>query len=72
MQRIYQEGSEQSVYMMKPRNQKCMIQAGVHSHILQLHGVEEMLVGRLGTTIYGCDLKDLGGAQAESAKDQYK
>jgi hypothetical protein len=36
------------------------------SHISQLHEVEEMPVGQLGTTIYGCDLKK------ETTKDQYK
>ena len=41
-------------------------------HISQLRGGEEMRAGRLGTTIYGGDLKDWGGAQAESAKDQYE
>ena len=58
--------------MMKPQNRKCMILAGVQSHISQLRGVEEMQAGRLDTTIYGGDLKDWGEAQAESAIDQYK
>ena len=60
--------------MMKPRNRKGTIlaRASVQSHISQLRGVEEMQVGRLGTTIYGGDLKDWGCAQAESAIDQYQ
>ena len=49
-----------------------MILAGVQSRISQLRGAEEMRAGRLDTTTYGGDLKDWGGAQAESAKDQYK
>jgi hypothetical protein len=58
--------------MMKPRNQKYMILAGVQSHISLLREVEEMRAGQLGTTIYDGDLKDWGGSRAESAKDQYK
>jgi hypothetical protein len=54
--------------MMKPQNQKCMILAGMLSHISQLHGVEEMSVGQLGTTIYGRDLNDLEG----TAEGQHK
>jgi hypothetical protein len=45
-----------------------MILADMLSHIFQLRGVEEMPVGQSGTTIYGCDLKDLEG----TAKGQYK
>ena len=56
--------------MMKPRNRKCTILDGVQSYISQQRGVEEMRAGRPGTTIYGGDLKDWGGVQAESAIDQ--
>jgi hypothetical protein len=51
---------------MEPQNQKCMILADMLSHISQLHGLEEMPVGQLGTTIYGCDLKDLEGTKKVS------
>jgi hypothetical protein len=54
--------------MMKPQNQKHMILAGMLSHIPQLHGVEEMPVDQLGTTIYSCDLNDLEGTE----NNQYK
>ena len=62
------------MYMMKPRNWKYMILAGVQSYISQPRGEEETRAGRWGTTIYGRDLKDWGDAQAEShgAIDQYK
>jgi hypothetical protein len=42
------QGTEQSVYTMKPRNQRHMIRACMLSHISQLHGAEEMRVGPVG------------------------
>jgi hypothetical protein len=49
--------------MTKLQNQKCMILAGMLSHISQLHGVEGMQVGQSGTTIYDHDLKDSEGTE---------
>jgi hypothetical protein len=54
--------------MMEPQNQKCMILVDMLIHISQLHGVEEMPVGQLGTTIHESDLKDLEGTE----KGKYK
>jgi hypothetical protein len=62
--------TEQLVYMMKPQNQRHMILACMLNHISQLHGVEEMPVGQLGTTTDGCGLKNWEVSQAESEKYQ--
>ena len=50
--------------MMKPQNQRYVILACMMGHISQLHGVEEMRVGQLGTTIYDDGLKDREETQA--------
>ena len=58
---IYHQWNGQLVCMMKPQSQKHMILAGTLNHISQLHGVEEMQVDQLGTTINASALKDLEG-----------
>ena len=44
--------------MMKPQSQRHIVLADMLNSKSQLHGVEEMQEGQLGTTIYNDDLKD--------------